>query len=418
MPVALARRRPLRRRRHRSARGRGARDAPRRPAARPRSGSGRRIPPARSARASPPRIAPGRRSPTSSSCSSTRRRSSTRRSSSRRRSAARARSSSTRRASRFTDELAPRDVVAREIAARGTVLLDLRAIDRGRFPSLMGSLVERGLRPGADADPGRSRRALHGRRRSSPTSTGAARCRASTRRASARRRACTARTGSRRTRCSSASSSGAAPRSPRSASPAFRHAASRTCRAAPTPEPVTPELRAALWRDCGLIRDAAGLGHLLDAPHLLTRLIAETALAREESRGSHFRADFPSESEELRAPRRPPTRRTSPRSRHGCSDRHARARRPRGARRGRRRGRRHDRGDRRRRRRRHGRDLLVKEPGVVCGLARSRRRSARSTPTFDSRRSRDDGDAVERACGRRPRHGLRSARSSPASASR
>jgi L-aspartate oxidase len=65
-------------------------------------------------------------------------------------------------------------------------------------------------------------------------------------------------------------------------------------------EPVTPELRAALWRDCGLIRDAAGLSELLDEPHLLTRLIAETALTREESRGSHFRADFPSESDVFR----------------------------------------------------------------------------------------------------------------------
>jgi L-aspartate oxidase len=63
---------------------------------------------------------------------------------------------------------------------------------------------------------------------------------------------------------------------------------------------VTPELRAALWRDCGLIRDAAGLSELLDEPHLLTRLIAETALTREESRGSHFRADFPSESDVFR----------------------------------------------------------------------------------------------------------------------
>ncbi len=67
--------------------------------------------------------------------------------------------------------------------------------------------------------------------------------------------------------------------------------------APPPPEPVTPELRAALWRDCGLIRDATGLEHLLEEPHLLTQLIAETALTREESRGSHFRADFPSESE-------------------------------------------------------------------------------------------------------------------------
>src|SRR5262245_54853632 len=51
------------------------------------------------------------------------------------------------RGERFTDELAPRDVVAREIAARGTALLDLREIDRGRFPSLMGRLAEQGYDP-------------------------------------------------------------------------------------------------------------------------------------------------------------------------------------------------------------------------------------------------------------------------------
>jgi len=61
----------------------------------------------------------------------------------------------------------------------------------------------------------------------------------------------------------------------------------------PVVEPVTPELRARLWHDCGLIRDAAGLERLRTAPHLLTRLIAESALAREESRGGHFRAARP-----------------------------------------------------------------------------------------------------------------------------
>jgi L-aspartate oxidase len=60
---------------------------------------------------------------------------------------------------------------------------------------------------------------------------------------------------------------------------------------------VTPALRRALWEDCGLVRDAAGLERLRAAPHLLARLIAECALVREESRGSHFRADFPTSSE-------------------------------------------------------------------------------------------------------------------------
>ncbi len=145
--VGLARRRSLRRRRHRPPRrSRRARRCSRR-AAPPRSGSGRRIRRGPSAREWRPRIAPAPRSPTSSSCSSIRRRSSTRRSCSRRRCAARAPLLLDDEGNRFTDELAPRDVVAREIAARGTVLLDLRAIDRGRFPALMGSLVDEGYDP-------------------------------------------------------------------------------------------------------------------------------------------------------------------------------------------------------------------------------------------------------------------------------
>jgi Fumarate reductase flavoprotein C-term len=64
-------------------------------------------------------------------------------------------------------------------------------------------------------------------------------------------------------------------------------------------ERVTPALRRRLWRDCGVVRDAAGLEALAGAPHLLTRLIAESARVREESRGSHFRADFPVESKRL-----------------------------------------------------------------------------------------------------------------------
>jgi L-aspartate oxidase len=64
---------------------------------------------------------------------------------------------------------------------------------------------------------------------------------------------------------------------------------------------VTAELRQSMWRDCGLVRDGAGLEKLLRAPHLVARLIARSALFREESRGSHFRADFPHEDARLDA---------------------------------------------------------------------------------------------------------------------
>ena len=196
---------------------------------------------------------------------------------------------------RFTDELAPRDVVAREIAARGSVLLDLRAIDRGRFPALMGSLVDQGYDPALAPIPvapaahytvggiltdleGRSELAglyaagecaatgVHGANRLASNSL--LECLVFGRRAA----------------LSALAEPGLPSRLPDVPEP-------------PPAEPVTPELRSALWRDCGLIRDATGLENLLDAPHLLTRLVAETALTRQESRGSQFRSDFPSESE-------------------------------------------------------------------------------------------------------------------------
>jgi L-aspartate oxidase len=64
---------------------------------------------------------------------------------------------------------------------------------------------------------------------------------------------------------------------------------------------VTRELRAEMWRDAGLARDAAGLVRLARSPHPLARLIAKGALAREESRGGHFRTDFPFEDEAFAA---------------------------------------------------------------------------------------------------------------------
>ena len=56
---------------------------------------------------------------------------------------------------------------------------------------------------------------------------------------------------------------------------------------------------AALWRDAGLIRSAEGLGRLAGSSHPLVREIAACGLARTESRGVHFREDFPVESDAL-----------------------------------------------------------------------------------------------------------------------
>ena len=109
---------------------------------------------------------------------------------------------------RFTDELAPRDVVARAVGERGTALLDLRTIDRGRFPALMEAL-EQGDSPGARADPGVSGGSLHdGRDRHRPRWTGPT-WPASTPRGSAPAQVSTAPIALRRTPCSSAWSSAA-----------------------------------------------------------------------------------------------------------------------------------------------------------------------------------------------------------------
>jgi L-aspartate oxidase len=193
---------------------------------------------------------------------------------------------------RFTDELAPRDVVARAIAERGQARLDLRTIERDRFPGLMATLERAGYDPAHETIPvspaahytvGGIVTDLDGRT-TLPGLYAAGEC------------ACTGVHGANRLASNSLLECLVFGR--RAALAAVGEPATGDPGEPSIPEvepPVTPELRHALWEDAGVIRSAEGLERLRGADGLLPRLVAESALARRESRGGHFRADFPTE---------------------------------------------------------------------------------------------------------------------------
>jgi L-aspartate oxidase len=196
---------------------------------------------------------------------------------------------------RFTDELAPRDVVARAVGERGTALLDLREIDRRRFPALMAALAREGFDPAQELIPvspaahytmGGIVTDLYGRTDVAGLYA-AGEC------------ACTGVHGANRLASNSLLECLVFGRRAALASLGDNVQTGHTRGSDPEADPdeVTDELRRAMWRDAGLVRDAAGLRRLTGSPHLLARLIARSALAREESRGGHFRADFPFEEE-------------------------------------------------------------------------------------------------------------------------
>jgi L-aspartate oxidase len=197
---------------------------------------------------------------------------------------------------RFVDELAPRDVVARAVAARESARLDLRQIERDRYPTLMATLERAGYHPADEAIPvspaahytiGGIVTDLDGRT-SVPGLFAAGEC------------ACTGVHGANRLASNSLleclvfgrRAGRAAAGEPERAKVVATERLTRE-------RPVSPTLRRLLWREAGLIRSAAGLTRLLDAPSLLVRLIARGALERTESRGVHFREDFPVESDAL-----------------------------------------------------------------------------------------------------------------------
>src|SRR3954467_1612479 len=196
---------------------------------------------------------------------------------------------------RFVDELAPRDEVARAIrtvmdeqGAR-SVRLDMRAVDAGRFPNVVEALRDAGVdpmrqlvlvAPAAHYVMGGIATDLEGR-----SGVGGlyaiGEC------------ACTGLHGANRLasnslsecfvlgyRAARAGLAGPEPSGPSSAAPA-------------DVEPPARATREAVWHDAGLARDAEGLRRLLDDPHPLARLVAASALAREESRGAPLPVDHP-----------------------------------------------------------------------------------------------------------------------------
>ncbi len=198
---------------------------------------------------------------------------------------------------RFVEELAPRDVVARAIDARGTAMLDLRPVDRSRFPALMDRLADAGFHPEAEPVPvapaahytmGGIVTDLRGAT-DVPGLYAAGEC------------ACTGVHGANRLASNSMLECLVFGR--RAALAALEEPSVTgvvtECHEAEPEAPVTPELREALWEHGGLVRDADGLARLVSSPHLLTSLVARSALEREESRGGHFRVDFADESRAL-----------------------------------------------------------------------------------------------------------------------
>jgi L-aspartate oxidase len=204
---------------------------------------------------------------------------------------------------RFVDELAPRDEVSRAIqerlAATGAVSvgLDMRAVEPAHFPNVFASLREAGLDPARELVPVAP--AAHYMMGGIATDLNA---RSSVRGLYAVGEAsCTGLHGANRLASNSLSecfvfAARAVADALRGASgppPAPDPARAEALRGLPAPPQAGREVRTALWRDGGIVRDAAGLERLLAVEHPLVRWIAECALERRESRGAHLRSDYP-----------------------------------------------------------------------------------------------------------------------------
>jgi L-aspartate oxidase len=208
---------------------------------------------------------------------------------------------------RFVEELAPRDEVALAIqdqlrthpvedAPRPAVHLDMRHIDPTRFPNVASALAEVGIdtqrdlipvAPAAHYTMGGIATDLNARS-SVPGLYAVGEC------------ACTGLHGANRLASNSLAECVVfANRAALAAldEPEFAGEFPRP-RTAPQ---IIPEqsTRDALWRLAGLERDPRELERLLGDPFPLARVIATSALAREESRGAHQRRDHPRQEPSL-----------------------------------------------------------------------------------------------------------------------
>ncbi len=198
---------------------------------------------------------------------------------------------------RFVDELAPRDEVARAMVRKGSVRLDLRDVDRARFPGLMAEIEKAGFNPAIEPIPvspaahytiggvvtdliGRTDIAglyaagesaatgVHGANRLASNSL--LECLVFGRRAAL-----------------AALDEPAAPSRPEAPPPA------------PPARVASAELREQVWRQAGVMRDPADLTDLARSPDPVAALVARFALARSESRGVHYRIDAPTTNQTL-----------------------------------------------------------------------------------------------------------------------
>jgi L-aspartate oxidase len=197
---------------------------------------------------------------------------------------------------RFVDELSPRDEVALAVQTQlregRTALLDMREIDLARFPNIVSALGAAGVDPARE--PVRIAPAAHytmggvatnlDGRSSLPGLYAVGEC------------GCTGLHGA--NRLASNSLAECFVFGHKAAHAALDEPEAAATAGAPPPKPgpspvPPPETRDALWRLAGLQRTREGLEELCGDSFALARLIAGSALAREESRGAHQRGDFP-----------------------------------------------------------------------------------------------------------------------------